>query len=44
MWSPALSLSSSISTEDYDYSVDVWSAAATLFELATDSVLFQVGR
>ena len=29
-------------TEDYDYSVDVWSAGATLFELATDSVLFQV--
>ncbi|CAE7509947.1 Prpf4b [Symbiodinium microadriaticum] len=26
---------------DYDYSVDVWSAGATLFELATDSVLFQ---
>jgi len=27
--------------QDYDYSVDVWSAGATMFELVTDSVLFQ---
>ena len=32
---------SPLAIKDYDYSVDVWSAGATLFELATDSVLFK---
>eukprot|EP00913_Durusdinium_trenchii_P025856 g24265.t1 len=27
--------------EDYGFPVDMWSAAATIFELATDTVLFQ---
>ena len=27
--------------EDYSFPVDIWSAAATIFELATDRVLFK---